>query len=382
LTNFNDEQMTNARLIIAVGNEMHMSSRDIMTALMAAMQESSLRNISYGSSDSLGLFQQRPSQGWGTRAQILNPIYATQKFFHTLAGVKDRGNLSMGQAAQAVQRSAYPTAYNQWENDARRMLTGTGGNGGLPFPVDRPTQDLSVVAGGLAGTKATEQGVGASTAATPGLGSTTTDSASPGAPGSGATTQAIQTPTVTTNTNSIDDMAKLLSSNGTGQRSTVINAAQKWLGTPYLWGGGNPNGPTSGIGHGTHTVTGFDCSGLVLYALAQAGIKNVPHLASSQLTMGKSVGTDMAALQPGDLIGMENGGHIGIYLGGGKFIEAPHTGANVRISDLKTRGGWWGVHLNLSGGVTGNAGDTASAVAGLEATTTSNAVNSYPGLSS
>jgi len=382
LTQFSDEQMTNARLIIAVGNEMHMSSRDIMTALMAAMQESGLRNLTYGSSDSLGLFQQRPSQGWGSRGDILNPIYATKKFFTTLAGVKDRGNLSMGQAAQAVQRSAFPTAYNKWENDARRLLTGNGGNGGLPFPVDRPTSNLAVTAGGLAGTTGTEQGVGAATGGIPGLSSTTTDSASPGAPGSGATTSAIQTPTVTTNTNSVDDMAKLLSSNGTGQRATVINAAQKWLGTPYLWGGGNPNGPTSGIGHGTHTVTGFDCSGLVLYALAQAGIKGVPHLARDQLTMGKSVGTDMSALQPGDLIGMEAGGHIGIYLGNGKFIEAPHTGANVRISDLSKRGGWWGVHLNLSGGVTGNAQDTATAVAGLEATTTSNAVNSYPGLTS
>ena len=389
MTGWDAEQLSNARLIMAVGLQMNMSSRDIMTALVAAMQESSLRNLSYGDRDSLGLFQQRPSQGWGSRSQVLNPIYATEKFFSSLKGVKDRGNLTMGQAAQAVQRSAYPTAYDKWENDARRLMNASGQSGGTPFPVQRPANNLNVMGGALDPLNGAESGAAASTGSTPGLASTTSDTASPAASGAGATTEAVNTPSgqnpqiePTDQAKTLDEMMNKLSGNGTGQRSTVVNAAMRWLGTPYQWAGGDAKGPTYGsTAHGSHNL-GFDCSGLVLYALAQAGIKGVPHLAASQLTMGTSVGTDESRLQPGDLIGMENGGHIGIYIGNGQYIEAPHTGANVRISELSKRGsGWWGVHLNLSGSYGGANASTAD-VSGLLSSVggSDNTVNSYPGL--
>jgi cell wall-associated NlpC family hydrolase len=369
-------------MIIAVGNEMGVNSHDIMTALVAAMQESGLRNLSYGDRDSLGLFQQRPSQGWGSAQQVMNPLYAAKKFFTSLEKVKGRDNLSFAQAAQAVQRSAFPAAYAKWENDARRLLNDTGGNGGLPWPVDRPTNDISLT-GALGGP---QTGAEQATAGTPGLATAGEDAAVPGATGAGATTGDLKAPTAesrTVDTSALDKMIGQtqgqITGSGTGQRATVINAAKRWLGTPYLWGGGNANGPTSGIGHGTNTVTGFDCSGLVLYALAQAGVKGLPHLARLQLGTGKNVGTNMAALQPGDLIGMEAGGHIGIYLGNGQFIEAPHTGANVRISKLSQRSGWWGVHLNLSGGFDSTAAASA-AVPGLDAAAAQQPIESYPGL--
>jgi hypothetical protein len=91
------------------------------------MQESKLRNLSYGDRDSVGLFQQRPSQGWGTVAQIATPSYAAAAFYRRLAQVDGWDDLPVTVAAQAVQRSAYPEAYGQHEDDARslaRAMTG------------------------------------------------------------------------------------------------------------------------------------------------------------------------------------------------------------------------------------------------------------------
>ena len=97
------------------------------------MQESSLRNLNYGDRDSLGLFQQRPSTGWGTPAQVTDPVYATRLFFggpsNPNAGIT-RGlleipgwqSMTVTQAAQAVQQSAYPDAYAKWETSARVWL--------------------------------------------------------------------------------------------------------------------------------------------------------------------------------------------------------------------------------------------------------------------
>jgi hypothetical protein len=116
------EQIRNAALIYQVGRQMGMSSRDIQIGLMAAMVESQLINVHYGDRDSLGLFQQRPSQGWGSPDQVLNPQYAAKKFFSALRGLGDRrNNMSMGSAAQAVQRSAYPGRYDQHIGDVRAL---------------------------------------------------------------------------------------------------------------------------------------------------------------------------------------------------------------------------------------------------------------------
>ena len=92
-----------------------------------AMQESRLINLPYGTSDSLGLFQQRPSQGWGTPAEIMNPTYAATKFYEALVKVPDWQTIPLTQAAQAVQESGYPDAYAQWQTDAEYLVSTVSG---------------------------------------------------------------------------------------------------------------------------------------------------------------------------------------------------------------------------------------------------------------
>jgi hypothetical protein len=118
------EQVNNAKIIAEVGVEMGMSQRDIQIAIMTAMQESGLRNINYGDRDSVGLFQQRPSCGWGTVAQCTDPRYAARKFFEHLQNVANRDSLSMNDAAYKVQRCAaeYKDRYGNWQEMAGALL--------------------------------------------------------------------------------------------------------------------------------------------------------------------------------------------------------------------------------------------------------------------
>lgn len=120
-TRWDNEQLTHAALIVAVGQEQGAPRRAIVVALAAAMQESSLRNPAGGDRDSVGLFQQRPSQGWGSRAQCGDPRYATRTFYHTLLSIHGWESMSITRAAQAVQRSALPNAYAKWAADAERL---------------------------------------------------------------------------------------------------------------------------------------------------------------------------------------------------------------------------------------------------------------------
>ncbi len=93
-----------------------------VVALATAMQESTLRNINYGDRDSLGLFQQRPSQGWGSPAQVLDPVYSTTIFIQRLLEVPGWDELPVTVAAQTVQRSAFPDAYAKWERLASELV--------------------------------------------------------------------------------------------------------------------------------------------------------------------------------------------------------------------------------------------------------------------
>jgi cell wall-associated NlpC family hydrolase len=97
----------------------------------------------------------------------------------------------------------------------------------------------------------------------------------------------------------------------------VVGIAMRYLGTPYVWGGASP--------------AGFDCSGLVMYVYAQVGV-SLPHNAAAQYGYGSPV--SRSQLQPGDLVFFNGLGHVGIYIGGGSFIHAPHTGDVVKISSL------------------------------------------------
>jgi cell wall-associated NlpC family hydrolase len=135
-------------------------------------------------------------------------------------------------------------------------------------------------------------------------------------------------------TSAVDPIAAANPSSGSGSgsggsigvappptHSSVVSIAMRYLGTPYVWGGASPGG--------------FDCSGLVMYVFAQVGV-SLPHNAAAQYGYGAPVA--QSDLQPGDLVFFNGLGHVGIYVGGGSFIHAPHTGTVVQISSLS---GWY-----------------------------------------
>lgn len=118
------EMKRNAKVIIEEGKKRGLGDRDIQVALMTAIQESRLRNLSGGDRDSVGLFQQRPSQGWGTAKQISDPRYAANKFYDALEKVPDRDGMKLTEVAQKVQASGYPNAYARWEKQAAELMRG------------------------------------------------------------------------------------------------------------------------------------------------------------------------------------------------------------------------------------------------------------------
>ena len=105
--------------------------------------------------------------------------------------------------------------------------------------------------------------------------------------------------------------------NPAGHYSGVVGIAMQYLGVPYVWGGASPSG--------------FDCSGFTMYAYAQVGV-SLPHNAAMQYSYGSAVSRENLA--PGDLVFFNGLGHVGLYIGGGQFIHAPHTGDVVKISSL------------------------------------------------
>lgn len=124
---------------------------------------------------------------------------------------------------------------------------------------------------------------------------------------------------------------------GSGRGVLVARAALGRLGTPYSWGGGGASGPTYGSAQGSGT-RGFDCSGLVVYAWAKAGV-SLDHWTGTQWNSGPHIPTDL--LRPGDLVffatdtaNPDTIHHVGIYIGGGQMVEAPYTGGQVRVSSI------------------------------------------------
>jgi hypothetical protein len=118
------EQVANARTIAQVARDRGLPDRAVVIALATAQQESRLRNLDYGDRDSLGLFQQRPSAGWGTAAQVQDPVYAAGKFFDHLVAIPGWETGRLTDVAQAVQRSAFPEAYQRWEPMATALAEG------------------------------------------------------------------------------------------------------------------------------------------------------------------------------------------------------------------------------------------------------------------
>jgi hypothetical protein len=120
-------QIDDAHVIYIVSVGMQLPDRAAVIAIATSMQESSLINKPYGTSDSLGLFQQRPSQGWGTPTQIMDPIYASSRFLSALALVPGWQSLPLTVIAQEVQGSGYPGAYAKWEAFADSLVASFNG---------------------------------------------------------------------------------------------------------------------------------------------------------------------------------------------------------------------------------------------------------------
>lgn len=121
------EQAHNAALIAAIAVRRGLPARAVSIALATAYQESDIRNLDHGDRDSLGIFQQRPSQGWGSQAQVMDRAYATNRFYDALAAVDGYQDMAITDAAQAVQRSAYGGAYAYHEADARALASALTG---------------------------------------------------------------------------------------------------------------------------------------------------------------------------------------------------------------------------------------------------------------
>ncbi|WP_320779164.1 hypothetical protein, partial [Streptomyces sp. CRN 30] len=124
---FTPEQAVNAATVTAVGTARGLPERAVTIALATALQESALHNIRHGDRDSLGLFQQRPSQGWGTPEQIMDPTYAAGRFYEQLSDVPGYTRLPLTVAAQRVQRSGFPEAYAKHEPDATLLAAALTG---------------------------------------------------------------------------------------------------------------------------------------------------------------------------------------------------------------------------------------------------------------
>mgnify|MGYP001758716535 FL=1 len=143
-------------------------------------------------------------------------------------------------------------------------------------------------------------------------------------------------------TEEIREDSSAVAANGSRQQQieAVIARAESQIGTPYVWGGGDANGPTAGISDGRNPRTGqlgYDCSGLVLYAFAGVGI-SLPHYTGYQYQRGEKI--PVAQAERGDLLFWGDGGsrHVAIYLGNGQMIEAPQTGMNVQKTAVRQSG--------------------------------------------
>ncbi|MBM0201971.1 M23 family metallopeptidase [Micromonospora sp. STR1s_5] len=144
---WNAEQVGNGAQIVAVGRNLGVPARGWVIAVATAMLESSLRNLRAGDRDSLGLFQQRPSQGWGTPAQILDPVYASTKFYDKLRRLDGWEAMPLTVAAQRVQVSAFPDKYGEYEHDAEQVVAAVAG---VATIADLPGASLAICLGGPA----------------------------------------------------------------------------------------------------------------------------------------------------------------------------------------------------------------------------------------
>lgn len=286
------EQVPNAKKIQATGVALKIPPRGQVVALATALQESGLRNLSYGDRDSLGLFQQRPSQGWGTAQQIRDPVHASASFYAHLKKVPGWQSMTVAQAAQAVQASAFPDAYAKWEPLATvlqkalaKPLQDGGGSG-------KDSDKGAAFAGGECGDE--------------------DDGASLGPIPKGEVPKGYKVP-----------------SSAPKSVRTAIRWGLGQLGTPYQWGG------SCADAHGKDTMGRCDCSSLMQASYKAGGIQ-LSRTTYTQAKEGKAVSPDR--LEAGDLLFTRGTAarpeHVGMYIGHGLILQAPRTGDVTKLSRL------------------------------------------------
>lgn len=310
-----EEVRSNAQTIIAVGKSMGIPDRGIVIALATASQESNLLNINYGDRDSVGLFQQRPSAGWGTVGQIMDPRYSAKKFFEALNRVGGWQQMPLTVAAQKVQISAFPDAYAKWEPLANQIFTKITGTVTPNNHFSYTTADNIADCGGFFG-----QTVGLMSGAPYCLAKSTQYTPPRQGPCKANEIQIV-----------IPDDP---------MRKKAIEFAFAQLGKPYVWGGVGPSG--------------FDCSGLTMGAMKAAGIGS-PRTSEAQYGWDRIKKVpDVAQLSQGDLIFAGDLGHVAIYLGNNMMIHAPHTGDRVKIAPIYSRMNKFGIvpYPNQPAGIT------------------------------
>ncbi|MFF3689938.1 C40 family peptidase [Streptomyces sp. NPDC002187] len=289
-----EDQIPNAKTIQATGVAMKVPARGQIVALATALQESGLRNLDYGDRDSLGLFQQRPSQGWGTAAQVRDPVHASTKFYERLLKVSGWESMTVTQAAQAVQASGFPDAYAKWEPLATALQ--------------------KAIAKALPQKGASESDKG--------------EDPKPEAPADGCGAGGDGTEFGPIPPGSVPKGYKIPAGAPKSVQRTI-----RWglgaLGTPYQWGGGCSDP------RGQDPMGRCDCSSL-MQASYKAGGVSISRTTVTQVKDGKAVKVD--ALKPGDLLFTRGTAavpeHVGMFIGAGLILHAPKSGDVVKISTL------------------------------------------------
>ena len=291
---FGPGPINNGRAVIAAGLQMKIPENGIVIGLAVSMEEAGLRNLANTNvpasmaiphegvghdGQSVGIMQQQP--WWGTLRDLMTPGVAAQKFFRALLKVGGWQNMAPTVAAQTVQQSRFPDAYTAFVAQAtvfyrqhlHEVLASSGQSAPPPAASDDGGRDACTVA--------RDPGEQAPTNLGP----------------------------------------------GTAAGVAAARAAEKELGLPYVWGGGTINGPTGG---------GFDCSGLVLFAIYQGSGHRIvlPHLTYDQVHYGRSVPRN--AVQPGDMLFLNpdsrGPGHVALIINPTTIIEAPDFGIPVKLS--------------------------------------------------
>ncbi|ALE77030.1 hypothetical protein FRP1_30510 (plasmid) [Pseudonocardia sp. EC080625-04] len=319
-TDWNAEQTENAATIVNRVVERQLPRRAAVIAISTTIVESRLVNVGYGDRDSLGLYQQRPSQGWGTPAEVLNPVGATDTFLDRLIELPGWATMAPGEAAQAVQRSAFPDRYAPEEAPAAALVEQfwVGPDNPVPAPATPGGPNVQLASSVFA---CPDQG------------------------GAGV-------PLAPSNIDPKQLPPGFTPPTDPAQRAAVTYALAQ-LGKPYVWGAKGPDG--------------FDCSGLMLAAWASAGVP-IPAGTVNQKNAGTPASP--ANIAPGDLVFIpgslgspDNPRHVGMYVGQGLVVNAYDSSTGVVLQPLSD----WAAEITHVRHIAGPAGQPAPATALAEA---------------